>query len=356
MAQHFLLSPACRTLSETKVARMSEDEAREVFGKLRWAKTGGEAFCPRCGCLGCYHLPAKRKWRCKGCGYDFSVTSGTIFADRKMPFRDILLAIYKFVNAAKGLSALQLSRELGCDYKVAFVLLHKLRECMESETAGHQVGGDGEAVEVDGAYFGGHVRPANLKADRKDRRLAENQTGKRRWVGVIRQRGGRTLPFVVDDEAALVPVIGRRVRKGTTIHADEAAAYDALHARFDMKRINHQVAYSLDGACTNGAEGYFSRLRRAEWGIHHHISGQYLRRYAAEMAWREDHRREDNSAVTSAVVSLGMARGQSVASPWTGGATGAAGKTRRSRSVRHPPEGARTVLHRGQNAPIPLTI
>ena len=316
MAQHFLLSPACRTLSEAKVARMSEDEAREVFAKLRWPSTGGEAVCPRCGCLGCYHFPAKRKWRCKGCGYDFSVTSGTIFADRKMPFRDLLLAIYKFVNAAKGYCALQLSRELGCDYKVAFVLLHKLRECLEAETAGEQVGGEDEHVEVDGAYFGGHVRPANRKEDRKDRRLAENQSGKRRCVGVIRQRGGRTLPFVLADEAALVPVIGRRVRKGTTIHADEAAAYDALHARFAMKRINHQEAYSKDGACTNGAESYFSRLRRAEWGQHHHIGAVYLGRYAAEMAWREDHRRVPNGSLAKRLLGLALAQGPSV--DWSG--------------------------------------
>ena len=84
MSQHFLLSPASRTLREVDVARMSEDEARGVFQKLRWAASQGEAVCPRCGCLGCYALAARRKWRCKGCGYDFSVTSGTIFADRKM--------------------------------------------------------------------------------------------------------------------------------------------------------------------------------------------------------------------------------------------------------------------------------
>ena len=304
------------TLREVDVARMSEDEARGVFQKLRWAASQGEAVCPRCGCLGCYALAARRKWRCKGCGYDFSVTSGTIFADRKMAFRDILLAIYKFVNAAKGLSAIQLSRELGCDYKAALVLLHKLRECMEAETAGEQVGGEDVHVEVDGAYFGGHIRPANRKSERVDRRLAGNRNGKRRCVGVIRERGGRTLPFVVPDEVDLVPVIGRRVRKGSTIHADEAAAYDVLHARFRIKRINHQEAYSLDGACTNNAESYFSRLRRSEWGVHHHISGQYLRRYAAEMAWREDHRRDDNGNLTTALISLSMARGHSV--DWRG--------------------------------------
>ena len=61
-----------------------------------------------------------------------------------------------------------------------------------------------------------------------------------------------------------------------------------------MKRINHQEAYSLDGACTNQAEEYFSRLRRAEIGHHHHIAGAYLLRYAQEAAWREDNRRVSN--------------------------------------------------------------
>ncbi len=73
------------------------------------------------------------------------------------------------------------------------------------------------------------------------------------------------------------------------MHADEAAAWDNLHERFEVKRINHQEAYSLDGACTNMAEEYFSRLRRAEIGIHH-IAGAYLLRYAQESSC-EDNRR-----------------------------------------------------------------
>jgi len=228
-----------------------------------------------------------------------------------MFFRDILLAIFKFVNAVKGLAALQLSRELGCDYKSAYVLLHKLRECLGSETCEHQVGGEETHVEVDGAYFGGHVRPRNHKSDRVDRRLFEHRNGKRSVVGVIRELNGRTLITVVPDEAAMVPIIGRRVLKGGTIHADEAAVYDIFHARYAVKRINHQEAYSHDGACTNWAESYFSRLRRSERGIHHRISGKYLGHYATEMAWREDHRREDNAGLMRNVVVLSMAPGRS---------------------------------------------
>lgn len=79
-----------------------------------------------------------------------------------------------------------------------------------------------------------------------------------------------------------------------------------------MKRINHSEAYSHDGACTNMAESYFSRLRRAEWGQHHHISGAYLARYAGEMAWREDHRRRSNGELFRLVAGRAAKLAQSV--------------------------------------------
>jgi len=79
-----------------------------------------------------------------------------------------------------------------------------------------------------------------------------------------------------------------------------------------MKRINHQEAYSLDGACTNQAEEYFSRLRRGEIGIHHHIAGAYLLRYAQESSWREDNRRISNGDQVRRVASLAMKRSRSV--------------------------------------------
>jgi hypothetical protein len=79
-----------------------------------------------------------------------------------------------------------------------------------------------------------------------------------------------------------------------------------------MKRINHQEAYSLDGACTNWAEEFFSRTRRAEIGHHHHIAGPYLLRYAQEASWREDCRRLSNGEQVNRVAGLAMAAKQSV--------------------------------------------
>ncbi|MGB7127048.1 MAG: IS1595 family transposase, partial [Methylovirgula sp.] len=176
-------------------------------------------------------------------------------------------------------------------YKTAFVLAHKLREAMASETADDTLQGD---VEVDGAYFGGHVRPANWKENRVDRRLLQHQTGKRRVVVVMRERNGVTLPFVFRAEGDSIFMIADRVAPGSTIYADEAASWDVLHQRYLTKRINHQECYSDGEACTNQAESFFSRLRRAEFGIHHHISGRYLASYASEMAWRENNRRFSN--------------------------------------------------------------
>jgi transposase-like protein len=291
VAQHFLLSAKARTLSLASVARLSEEEAVETFRKIRWHETNGQPFCSKCGCLEATKLASHPRWQCKGCRHQFSVTSGTIFASRKMPIRDYLLAIAIFANGAKGHSALQLSRDLDCQYKTAFVLAHKIREAMAAEDHGAVASGE---VEIDGMYTGGYVKPANYKENRRDRRLAKNQNGKRQVVIVIRERKGKTLTFVTKTESAAVALIPARVAPGTKIHADEASHWDALHARFETSRINHGECYSDGEACTNQAESFFSRLRRAEIGTHHHISGPYLYAYAAEMDWREDHRRISN--------------------------------------------------------------
>lgn len=291
MAQHFLLSSAARSLSLSKVARMSDDEARDAFRMIRWASTNGEPACPSCGCLGVYSFKSRPIFKCKACDHQFSVTSGTIFASRKRPVRDYLLAIAIFVNGAKGHSALQLSRDLDCQYKTAFVMAHKIREALAAEKIDETVSGE---VAVDGAYFGGYVKPSNYKENRRDRRLAKNQNGKRRVVVIAREKGGKTITHVFNSEAAGVAKIASVIELGSTVHADEASHWDALHDRFLTKRINHEWAYSDEGACTNDAESFFSRLRRSEIGIHHHISGRYLSAYAAEMAWREDNRRVSN--------------------------------------------------------------
>ncbi len=313
MAQHFLLSAAARSLSLKSIYRMDEDKAHETFCEMRWADTDGDPVCPRCGCVESYKITTRRKFKCKGCHHQFSVTSGTIFASRKMSFTDLLAAICLFVNAAKGISALQMARDIDCQHKTAFVLCHKLREAMTAEIEGLKLSGD---IEVDGQYHGGSIRPANCREDRIDRRLAEHQTGKRRVVVAMRQRGGRTLPFVTRNEADGVYHVHQNATPCARIYADEAGHWDVLHARFEAYRINHSEAYSLGGICTNQVESYFARLRRCIRGQHHHVSPQYLGQYAHEAAWREDHCREPNGALANRA--LGLALAHPVSRQWSG--------------------------------------
>jgi transposase-like protein len=313
VAQHFLLSAKARSLSLATVARMSDEEARETFKAIRWASNNGEPFCPSCGCVAVYSYASRPIFKCKGCNHQFSVTSGTIFASRKLPVRDYLLAIAIFVNGAKGHSTLQLSGDLDCQYKTAFVMAHKIREAMGSDVHDEEISG---TVEVDGGYFGGYVKPANLKENRRDRRRSANRTGKRQLVVVMRERDGTTRPFIVKSEAEGVALVQNHVSPEATVHADEASHWDRLRAGFDTKHINHSEAYSADDACTNMAESYFSRLRRAEIGTHHKIAGPYLAAYANEMAWREDHRRVANGDQFRTVAGLAMKHG--VSRVWEG--------------------------------------
>jgi transposase-like protein len=314
MAQHFLLSKAAKTLTLAQVMRLSDAEAEATFRQVRWADTNGEPVCPKCGTLDAYECrrpSGANRFRCSACRKDFTITSGTLFASHKLPLRGYLAAIAIFCNEVKGKSAVALSRDLGLSYKAAFVLLHKLREAMAEELRGRTLGGEGKTVEVDGGYFGGYVRPANIREQRKDRRFLQNQSGKRKSVVVIRERNGNSIPAVFQSESQAIRFIRSRVAKGSVVNADEAPAWNALHGFFEMKRINHDEAYSFDGACTNWAEEFFSRMRRAEIGHHHHIAGPYLLRYAQEASWREDNRRMSNGEQVNRLAGLAVKRGRS---------------------------------------------
>jgi len=299
MAQHFLLSTAARTLSLKVIFAGGEHRAYRRFCALRWPETNGAPVCPRCRCLEVYDLKARRRFKCAACSHQFSATSGTIFASHKLSFVDLLGAICLFVNASKGLSAVQLSRDLNIQYKTAFVLMHKLREAMAKETAETRLQGE---VEIDGAYFGGHVRPANIRTDRVDRRLLQNRTGKRSVIVVLRQRGGRTLTRAFLREAEGVFFAQERIEPGSSVSADEVAHWDLLAGRFDLRRVNHSEAYSENGVNTNLAESYFSRLRRMIRGQHHAVSGKYLASYARHAAWLEDHSSESNGALADRLI------------------------------------------------------
>jgi transposase-like protein len=309
MSQHFLLTAEARTLSVREVFALSDEEAFDLFRELRWGK-GEEVVCPECGVVERHwFLPSRRQWRCKACAHTFSVTSGTIFAHHKLPLRVYLGAVALYTNAVKGLSALQMCRDLGVQYKTAFVLMHKLRESLMVQREETPLCGE---VEMDGAYVGGHVRPQNKKEDRVDRRRAENQSPDKRCILVMRENhpeasgdqepvgARRTLSFVIgrENQTDVGTLAQRFIAPGTVISADESDAYDLLHGHFPMRRVNHTCEYRADDGTTNNqAESYFSRFRRMEIGQNHKFGLRYLANYANEAAYREDTRRLSNGEI-----------------------------------------------------------
>src|SRR5260221_10455189 len=122
---------------------MADEEGWEAFKLIRLSDTKGEPHCPRCGCFALYTYRPRKLWKCKACNHQFSVTSGTIFASRKLGIRDYLLAIAIFVNGAKGHSALQLSRDLDVQYKTAEP------DAVCSASKARRLGGGGGAREIE---------------------------------------------------------------------------------------------------------------------------------------------------------------------------------------------------------------
>lgn len=307
MSEHFLLSAKARTLSVLKVMEITDSQAFQFFKEMRWGE-GKETACPVCGSVDQHHFRTDRKqWRCKACNHTFSVTSGTIFANHKLSLKVYLVAIAIYTNAVKGLSALQLGRDLGVQYKTAFVLAHKIRESLMIKRDVAPLSGD---VHMDGAYVNGHIRPKNKKEDRIDRRLAIHQKPGKRCIFVMRQKiesvgdlikgSNKTLTFVLkaENQTDVSKLAAAFVEKGSVICADESNAYDPLHAKYDTRRVNHQMEYRADDGTTNNlAESYFSRFRRMQYGQTHKFGNLYLANYANEAAYREDTRREPNGEI-----------------------------------------------------------
>jgi transposase-like protein len=310
VAQHFLLSPAVCTLTLGEVFRMPEEDAYERFRKLRWPATDGQPVCPDCGNLEHWELIEGHKWKCKApaCRLQFTVTSKTLFASRKLEYRMLLAAIALFANGVLGVSALRLRRELGIAYKTAFVLLHKIRESMTAEYDEPLEG----VVEIDGAYLGTRrYRLPNKRIDGDEawEAFKKRNPKKQTTIVVTRERPHedetrkpKVRAFHVPNEGDAIPLMRKIVKKGTVVHADCGTQWEPLHMSYDTKRINHSECYSDGIACTNWAESFFSRLRCGERGVYRYFTAKYAEHYGWEMAWREENRRQDNGAQISMIV------------------------------------------------------
>ncbi len=316
MAQHFLLSAKSRQLSLIQIAKLSDSEAHSLLCQIRW---GSEymVVCPKCGVRHqAYRLKTRNQWRCKHCKYQFSITSKTIFSNRKLNLQTYLFAIALFVNAVKGISSMQLSRDLNVTYKTAFILSHKIRESLQAQKELFPLSNE---VHIDATYVHSAPRKKNKKSDRLDRRLKENANPYKRAIFVMRERfltsetkrdsnkvGAKhtfTFPILSENGSVIKKLTKEYIAPNTTVCADENPAYDDLLINYDLKRVNHQKEYCSDEGITNNlAESFFARFKRCYYGQVHKMSNKYLDNYANEIAYREDMRRENNLTIFKDII------------------------------------------------------
>lgn len=291
-AQHFLLTSAAVTLTPFEIASMSEDDAYESFKAIRFSENDGKPFCPHCGYCEVYDLTTRRKFKCAACRRQFSVTSGTVFASRKMLFKKILYAIAVFVNGVSGVAALRLRREIGCSYKTGFVMEHKLREAWANSRSSRLLSGE---VEVDGVHLNEHQRKATLRKHEGRRNQSAERYGKETTQIIVAARergvGGESrVTVVMKDESHGSKFVLDSVAEGVTLISDEGN-WSAAFGIHERKTVKHSTGFLVDGVHTNGVESLFSRMRRLTRGVHYKVRGHNLDLYAQEVSWREDYRR-----------------------------------------------------------------
>ena len=260
--------------------------------RIRW---GGKVVCPHCESKGVVRkneegIGRVGRYHCHDCGASFKVTCGTVFHGTKIPLQKWFMAIALIVNAKKSLSSYQLSRDLDLKQKAAWFLLTRIRAEMAKKGGALLQG----IIEADETYIGGKPRKANKKEDRENAKRGRG-TEKDAIIGAV-QRGGKVV-------AQLAPnLTGRTILnfiksfvniKDSELITDEYHAYNLIGRELKHTIINHQEQFVDGDTHTNTIEGFWSLLKRAWYGSHHHYQTAYTPLYVAEGCYKYNFREMD---------------------------------------------------------------
>ena len=260
---------------------------------VRW---GDSPACPHCGSL---HVARKSdgdrigRWNCHDCHASFNVLAGTIFCKTRVPLQKWFLAIALMINAKKSLSSPQLARDCGMTQRTALYVQQRIRAAMMDQGKSDFLQG---VIEADETYIGGKPRKANRRQDRKPRKPGRGTT-KTPVLGAI-ERGGKVVAAMSEDVSgkAIVGFLKRAViPAGSLLISDQYTGYAPVQKMMNHVTINHSEAY-VDGPIhTNTIENFWSLLKRAWFGSHHHYRKRYTPLYVAEGCWKFNHRKHKDA-------------------------------------------------------------
>jgi hypothetical protein len=195
-----------------------------------------------------------------------------------------------FSTPSNGISDTDMAFHCKLSLKTANGLSHKFREGMVRQRNSLILSG---RVQMDGSFYAGVVRPANLKANRRNRRRQQKESGKQRCVIALveTRRNGRSVALAALNESAdvVVPIARRFLSKGARVRTDDNGAYNRVSTYFEHKTVSHRKGFFLKGRHTNNVESFFKRMRGLQ-GVYHRV-GRNLDAYAAEASWRANYAR-----------------------------------------------------------------
>jgi len=273
-----------KNYDEASLYFKNEDVCRDMLAKSRWPD--GKAVCPKCGEKGAYSYANGKWYKCKAkvCKARFSVTVGTMFENTKLPLRTWYLAIWLITAHKKGISSLQLSRDLGIGQKAAWFVLHRIREMMVDKMPEKL----NTIVEVDETWVGGKV--ANMNKKKRAYWAERGNENKTLVMGMV-ERGGKAKLKIIGRDS-FKDVVKEHVDQSAVVFTDTHGSYVGLDQHFEAhESVNHSLnEYKRGDVTTNSVEGFFACFKRSLLGCYHQVSKKHLERYCVETAYRYTNR------------------------------------------------------------------